>query len=136
MAGGLGYARKRDRSADSDPAWRSMQHLRPIERRVLDMRQNGVKTEEIARRIRKSPERVEQIVAWTSIPRSRPPTRRSPSAIEQRVLAMLGAGESHEQVGERLRRSPANVRQVEALAHYRLGLELLKAGRDRPEATS
>ncbi len=113
-----------------------MQHLRPLERRVLHMRQNGVKTEEIARRIRKSPERVEQIVAWTSIPRSRPPTRRSPSAVEQRVLALLDSGESHERVGERLHRSSANVRQVEALAHYRLGLKLLKASRDEPERTS
>lgn len=105
-----------------------MQHLRPIERRVLSMRDEGVGIDEIGRRIRKSPERVERIIAWTSIPRSNPPVRRSPSALERRVLALRSAGESHEEIGQRFRRGTRYIRQVEGLAHYRLGLELLSRG--------
>lgn len=100
-----------------------MQYLRPLERRVLGMRDDGVDIEEIGRRIRKSPQSVERIIEWTSIPRSKPPARRSPSAVEVRVLALLGAGETHEEVGLRFRRGADYIRQVEGFAHYRLGLK-------------
>ncbi len=102
-----------------------MQYLRPLERRVLAMRDEGVDTEEIGRRIGRSAAQVERIIAWTSIPRHQPPQRRSPRAIERRVLAMRAAGQSHEAVAARFKRSPRFIRQVEALAHYRLGLQLL-----------
>jgi len=102
-----------------------MRHLRPLERRVLGMLDDGIDIEEIGRRIRKSPERVERIIEWTSIPRSRPFQRRSPSAIELRVLALLGAGETHEEVGRRFQRGGDYIRQVEGFAHYQLGLKLL-----------
>ena len=102
-----------------------MQHLRPLERRVLDMLDDGVDIDEIGRRIRKSPKRVEQIIEWTTIPRSNPLVRRSPSALENRVLALLDAGETHAEVGRRFRRGAGYIRQVEGFAHYRLGLALL-----------
>ena len=113
-----------------------MQHLRPLERRVLGMLDEGVAIDEIGRRIRKSPEHVERIIDWTSIPRSSLPVRRSPSAVERRVLALLDAGETHEEVGQRFRRSADYIRQVEGLAHYRLGLELLGGRRTRQEESS
>lgn len=110
-----------------------MKHLRPLERRVLAMHDDGLKTEEIGRRIRKSPERVESIIAWTAIPRIRPPARRSPTAIERRVTALLDSGETHAQVGKRFNRSAAYVRQVEGLAHYRQAIDLLGARRQNVE---
>ena len=110
-----------------------MQHLRPLERRVLGMRDDGVDIDEIGRRIRKSPQRVERIIDWTSIPRPNPPAGRSPSAVERRVLALLDAGETHERVGQRFQRGTDYIRQVEGLAHYRLGLELLGWRRREPE---
>jgi DNA-binding CsgD family transcriptional regulator len=103
-----------------------MQHLRPLERCILNMTAQGVEIDEIARRVRKSPEQVEKIIAWTDIPRTRPPARRSPSPIENRVLALIGAGESHDEVGRRFGRSAAFVRQVEGLGHFRRGTELLR----------
>ena len=103
-----------------------MQHLRPLERCILKLTAQGVEVDEIARRVRKSPERVERIIDWTDIPRSRPPARRSPSPIENRVMALLGEGESHDEVGRRFGRSAAFVRQVEGLGHYRRGTELLR----------
>lgn len=45
-----------------------MQHLRPLERCILKLTAQGVEVDEIARRIRKSPERVEKIIDWTDIP--------------------------------------------------------------------
>jgi hypothetical protein len=41
------------------------------------------------------------------------------------VLAMRAAGETHEEIGLRFRRSPRSIRQIEGLAHYRMGLQLL-----------
>ncbi len=108
-----------------------MEHLRPMERRVLSMADEGVEIAEIAKRIRKTPDRVESIIAWTDIPRSRPTTRRSPSPVESRVMALLAEGETHEQVGQRFRKSARYVRQVEGLAHYRQGTELLSRNRNR-----
>ena len=96
------------------------------------MRDEGVDIDEIGRRIRKSPERVERIIEWTAIPRSNPSVRRSPSAIERRVLALIEAGETHEEVGRRFRRGADYIRQVEGFAHYRLGLELLGWRRRKP----
>ncbi|MEE8375614.1 MAG: hypothetical protein V3S26_04780 [Acidimicrobiia bacterium] len=113
-----------------------MQHLRPLERRVLSMVDDGVGIDEISSRIRKSPEHVERIIQWTSIPRSKPSERRSPSPVERRVLALLDAGETHEEVGRRFRRGADYIRQVEGLAHYRLGLELLGGRRPEPEDSS
>ncbi len=100
-------------------------HLRPIERRVLAMRDQGLNYEQIGARIRRSPEHVARIVQWTEIPRSgRPPTR-TPRPIESRVLALRARGETHEQIGRRFRRSARFIRQVEGLAHFRLALDLL-----------
>lgn len=111
-----------------------MQNLRPLERRIIAMREEGVDTGEIGRRIGRSPEQVERILGWAAIPRPRPPRRRSPRAIERRVLALLGAGETHEQVAARFRRGPSFIRQVEGLAHYRLGLDLLTVRRNEVSA--
>ena len=103
------------------------QMLRPVERRVLMMRDEGVTLEEIARRIRRSPALVARIIQWTEIPRSGLPVKRKPRAIEQRVLALRAGGESYEQIGQRFNRSPRFIRQVEGLAHFQRGLELLAA---------
>ncbi len=99
--------------------------LRPVERRVLTMRDEGVTIEEIARRFRRSPALVARIIEWTEIPRSGLPVKRTPRAIEQRVLTLRASGESHEQIGQRFHRSARFIRQVEGLAHFQRGLELL-----------
>ncbi len=100
-------------------------YLRPIERRVLAMRDEGVPIDEIARRFDRSPGHIERILAWTDIPRSKPPGKRFADAMERRVLALRFDGESHEEIGRRFGRSARYIRQVEGLAHYRRGLELL-----------
>lgn len=100
-------------------------HLRPVERRVLAMQDEGVHIEEIARRIDKTPAHVERVIEWAEIPRSGPPARRSPTAIERRVMEMRADGESYAEIGARFKRGPKYIKQVEGLGHYTLGLELL-----------
>lgn len=100
-------------------------HLRAIERRVLAMRDQGLDNAQIGDRIKRSSQHVERIVRWTEIPRSGPPQKRVPRAIESRVLALRAEGETHEEIGRRFRRSPRFIRQVEGLAHFRLALSLL-----------
>lgn len=100
-------------------------HLRPLERRVLAMRDEGIAIDEIAQRIRRSPAYVDRVIVWTDLPRAGPPTKRSPRAIERRVLTLRAKGESHEEIGQRFGRSAQFIRQVEGLAHYTQGLDLL-----------
>lgn len=103
----------------------SEDYLRPVERRVIAMRDEGVHIAEIARRIDKSPAHVERVIDWSGIPRNGPPVRRSPTAIEQRVMQMRAEGASYVEIGARFRRSPKYIKQVEGLGHYSLGLDLL-----------
>ncbi len=100
-------------------------HLRPIERRVLAMQAEGLDVAEIGRRLKRSPEHVQRMIEWSKIPRSGPPQRRFPRAIERRVLDLRAAGNSHEEIGRRFKRSADHIRRVEGLAHYQIAVELL-----------
>lgn len=100
-------------------------HLRPVERRILAMRDAGQSVHEIAGRLKRSPEHVERMISWTDLPRSGPASRRSAKALERRVLALRAGGESYDQIGRRFRRGTGFIKQVEGLAHYRLALDLL-----------
>ncbi len=120
------------------------QLLRPVERRVLAMREDGLDVGEIAERLNRSPSHVKRMISWTEIPRNRPPGDRSARAKERRVIALRSDGESYEQIAERFGRSPRFIRQVEGLAYMRRGrdenvfdraMELLaKAGEEAREA--
>jgi uncharacterized protein (DUF433 family) len=99
--------------------------LRPIERRILAMRDAGESVATIAGRLRRSPEHVERIITWTELPRTGPASRRSSRARERRVLALRAEGETYDQIAARFGRGAGYIKQVEGLAHYRLALELL-----------
>lgn len=100
-------------------------HLRPVERRVLALRDAGESSEQIARRLRRSPEHVDRIIGWTDIPRSGPPPRLAARARERLVLALRGDGVDHGTIAERFGRSEGFIRRMEGLAHYRRALDLL-----------
>lgn len=102
--------------------------LRPLETRILAMRQQGITDQEIGRRVRKTAERVAMIADWATHPArgsGEPRDGEGLSAMEKRVLALRAQGESHAQIAERFRRSPRFIRQVEGLAHFRKYRELL-----------
>lgn len=102
-----------------------LESLRPMERRVLTMREEGISIEEIADRMRKSPAFIERVIDWTKIPRSGTGRSTQLSPLESRVLALKAEGEDHETIGKRFKKSERFIRQVEGLAHYRKGLRLM-----------
>ena len=115
----MGQSDERGRVADS------REYLRPLERRILLMRDSGLSSEEIAQRLRRSAKHVERIIEWTEIPRSRRPSKFA-EALESRVLAMRDQGLGHDEIARKFGRSARNVRQVEALAYYRRAVALLR----------
>ncbi|MPZ51261.1 MAG: hypothetical protein GEU79_00750 [Acidimicrobiia bacterium] len=105
-----------------------MTHLRPIERRVLAMREEGQTDEEIAGRLKRSADHVARIAAYAEIPRNGHGSREDDELlrpVERRVLALREAGQSHAEIGEKFRRSADFARRVEGFARYRQALALL-----------
>lgn len=102
--------------------------LRPIERRVLDMQEEGVPVDEIAARFNKSSEFVERLLGWTDIPRNGNGNARDLSPIERRVLDMRAEGASHAEIAEKFKKTERYIRQVDGLAHFKEGQRLLAAG--------
>lgn len=93
---------------------------------MLAMRDEGVAVDEIASRLKRSPEFVHRVIEWTQIPRSARTSSSDLTALQRRVLALRSDGEDHETIGQRFKKGPRFIRQVEGLAHFRKGLMLLE----------
>jgi len=99
------------------------QGLRPLERRVVQLVDDGIATSEIARRFRRSPAMIDRIIGMVALP-----DRASGAAarqevlrpVERRVLRWRETGADYHEIGARFGRSGAGVKQVERLAHYKL----------------
>lgn len=100
-------------------------NLRPIERRVLAMRDDGMQVSEIADRMKKSPGFIDRVIEWTAIPREPNERARRFRPIEKRVLDLRAAGQDHSEIAQKFKKSARFIRQVEGMAHYREGLRLL-----------
>ena len=95
--------------------------LRPIERRILRLVDEGVDDVEIGRRFRRSPEWVVRVRRLSQHPRSGVHMRGDVlRPLERRVLRWRAAGAEFEQISPRFRRSPKFLQQVESLAQYKL----------------
>ena len=99
--------------------------LRPIERRILRMRDSGLSIAEIAQRLRRSAKHVERMIEWTEIPRRKRPSGFA-QALESRVLSLRAQGLGHEEIAQKFGRGSRNIRQVEGLAHFRRAVALLR----------
>src|SRR4051812_5076768 len=98
------------------------QALRPLERRVVQLVEDGVSSTEIARRFRRSPEMINRIIDMASLPgRGTGPVARGEKLrpVERRVLRWRNEGADYNEIGARFRRSAAHVERVEQLAHYK-----------------
>jgi DNA-binding CsgD family transcriptional regulator len=99
--------------------------LRPIERRVLALRDEGQETDEIARRFKRSPQHIDRMIelaALQSHVAAAPAEDADPlRPVERRVLRLRGEGVTYEELGDRFRRSADHMRRIEQLAHYKLG---------------
>ena len=99
--------------------------LRPIERRILRLVDEGVPAVEIAVRFRRSPDYVNRVIALAKLPGR----AAAPDAdlfelrpIERCVLGWRSRGASHAEIAPRFHRGEAFVAQVEHLAQYKLSL--------------
>jgi DNA-binding CsgD family transcriptional regulator len=98
--------------------------LRPIERVVTRLHDNGASPAEIANRIGKRPGTVTRIMEMVEM-RDGPPSMRDehPATlrpIERVVLRLRSEGEGYGQIGNRLARSGNQVRNIERFARLKL----------------
>ena len=95
--------------------------LRPMERRVLRLADEGVDQAEIARRFHRTPEFVGRMVGYTHVPRTATTDDASVlRPLERRILKWRASGTNHAEIGRRFNRSAAHVARVEQLAQYKL----------------
>src|SRR5438105_15404349 len=93
------------------------QTLRPLERRIVRLLEEGLDAAEIAGRFRRSPDWVLRVASMARIPRSRPLRRDVLRPLERRVLRWRSGGAVYAESAPRFRRSPGFVQRVEDLAH-------------------
>lgn len=95
--------------------------LRPIERRVLRLSEEGIDHGEIARRFRHSPEFIARVIDFARLPgRGHRDRNQGLRPVERRILAWRQQGADHSDIAPRFGRSPDFVERVERLAHYKL----------------
>ena len=95
--------------------------LRPLERCVLRLIQDGIEDTEIARRFRRRPEFVRRVVAYTRLPRTGVNREAGElRAVERRILKWRAGGVDHTDIGRRFHRSAAHIQRIEQLAAYKL----------------
>lgn len=97
--------------------------LRPVERRVLRLADEGLDDAEIGRRFGRSG-------AWSKRVRRLAEVDRPPPApaadheplrpLERRLLRWRAEGVEHDDLAPRFRRSPGHLARVEGYAHYKL----------------
>ncbi len=90
--------------------------LRPLERRVVRLSRDGVSHGEIARRFRRHPRSVEQIVELAHLPDRQAPPRSGLSPLERRLMRWREEGADLDDLSDRFRRGPGNLEQVLAMA--------------------
>lgn len=97
--------------------------LRPLERRLLNLAEQGVDDEELARRFARSPQHIRRVLDLARMPGRRAPDVPRPeplNPLERRVLRWRAEGADLDEVALRFRRGPGHMAQVERLAHYKL----------------
>jgi transcriptional regulator len=100
------------------------ERLRPIERRVLALKDAGVPATEIAHRFRRGRRFIDQVEELARLDGRNAKRRRrrdgSLRPVERRILMWRERGVSTDELAERFRRSPDFVARVERLARYKL----------------
>lgn len=102
----------------------NLEDLRPLERTILKRTRQGMSTDEIAWRLRRSPGAVQRILELTELERDASAFDSDQGAlrpIERCVLRARADGVDTAEIASRLRRSPQHVERVERLAIHKLG---------------
>jgi DNA-binding CsgD family transcriptional regulator len=94
--------------------------LRPLERRVSRLAEDGVVPAEIGRRFNRSEKFVERVLELASVPgRSAPDPPHGLRPIERRLLRWREEGVSTPDLADRFQRGPDYIERVLALADYK-----------------
>lgn len=95
--------------------------LRPIERRVLRLLEQGVDLAEVGRRFGRSSDHISRVVRLARLPgRDSIPAGGGLRPIERRILRWRAEGATHADIAGRFRRSPSSTERIEGYAHYKL----------------
>jgi hypothetical protein len=97
--------------------------LRPLERRILALKNAGEDDAQIGRRFKRSPEfisRVTELARLDGRHAGDGPRGRGLRPLERRVIDLRDRGVSRDELARRFRRSPGHVARVEKLARYKL----------------
>jgi hypothetical protein len=95
--------------------------LRPLERCVLRLVQEGVDDTEIARRFRRRPEFVRRVVAYTRLPRTGVNQESGElRPVERRILKWRADGADYADIARRFHRSAGHIERIEQLVAYKL----------------
>jgi len=96
-------------------------HLRPIERRIRRLVDEGAADDDIARRFRRSPAYVRRVLALSDLPgRAAMPSSSALRPLERRILRWREQGAEPAEIGPKFRRSSDFVERVEGFARYKL----------------
>jgi hypothetical protein len=101
----------------------TIEGLRPVERRVLRLADEGLDDAEIGRRFGRSEAWAAQVCRLAEV--DRPRAARGDDGetlrpLERRVLRWRAEGVDHDDLAPRFRRSPGFLARVEGYAHYKL----------------
>lgn len=99
------------------------ERLRPVERAVLRLADQGLSSAEIAWRFRRSPGHIDRMLELSRHPRSAPSDDEAKPVlrpVERTVLKARRDGTSHAELAARLRRTPEYVARVERFAGFKL----------------
>jgi DNA-binding CsgD family transcriptional regulator len=94
--------------------------LRPVERRMTRLAEEGVVPDEIGRRFNRSGEFVERVLEFATLP-GRGPSRETGALrpLERRLLRWREQGATPTELADRFRRGPAYIERVLAYADYK-----------------
>jgi hypothetical protein len=98
--------------------------LRPIERAVRRLADQGMSSSEIAWRFRRSPGHIDRVLRFSRLPRTgEPPLLAAASPlrpVERMVVRARDSGSPLPEIAARMRRSPNFVARIEQLASMKL----------------
>jgi DNA-binding CsgD family transcriptional regulator len=95
-------------------------NLRPLERRVIRLAEEGVVPGEIGRRFHRSTDSIERVLMLASLPgRQAPRHHEGLRPLERRLLRWREQGAAPEEMADRFRRGPDYIERVLALADYK-----------------